>query len=78
LYYVQPKVKILPEAARVDHRFQVSIGRRDYPHVDANPVRGAHRPNLTFLQYTEQLGLHGQVQFADFVQQQGSAVGGLK
>ena len=41
-------------------------------------ARRAHALNFVVLQHAQQLGLHGQRHFADFVEQRGSAVGVLE
>ena len=58
------------ESLFVDGRLQVAVRGRDDSHIDADFVIAADRADLSFFQRSQQFRLHGQRQFADFVQQQ--------
>ena len=75
---VQAIVEVLSEAA-VAHGFDdVDIGGGDDTHVDFLCRRATHRNNLAILKHTQQFDLHSQRQFADFVEEDGAAIGLLK
>ncbi len=72
---VEPVVEVVAELPRLDHRAQVAIGRRDQPNINRVGARRADRLDLVGLDRAQQLGLEAQRQLADFVQEQGAAVG---
>src|SRR6185436_11227081 len=55
--------------------FEVAIGRGN--HADVHPARRgtAHRLELAFLQYAQQLALQVERQLADFIEKNRAAVG---
>ena len=57
---------------------QVAIGGGDDAHIHLHRALGADRIDFAFLQRAQQLDLHVQAQFADFVQEQRAAVGLLE
>ena len=65
--------------AEVSRRHELersSARRRDDAYVDGGRVRRAHGSNLTLLKDTQQLDLRSEREVSDFVEQQGSVVGG--
>ena len=75
LHHVQPEEEVLAEPAGADGRFQVAIGGGDDAHVECARVRWRPPAEFALLQHAQQLGLqiHGQV--ANFVEEDGAAVG---
>ena len=71
---IQAIEQILAEGAVLDLLGWVAIGRRDDAHVDLDRAFAADGIDLALLQRAQQLDLHVQRQFADFVQEQGAAV----
>ena len=58
--------------------FEVAIGRRDEPHVDADRPRAAEPLELLLLQDAQQLRLQLERDVADLVEEQRAAVGELE
>ena len=75
---VEAVVQVFAEAAHLDHAFEVLVGGRDDAHIDALGLVAAHAFEGTFLQHTQQLDLHRQRHIADFIKEQGAAVGQLE
>src|ERR1035438_8187020 len=71
-------VQILPEGALGDFGFQILIGRRQKAHVDGDGTVAAHAFQDALLQHAENLGLRGEAEVADLVQEQGASVGLLE
>src|SRR5262245_35027175 len=72
--YIQPVEQILAEGARLNHGAQVAIGCGDEPDVDAVRRGRTDTLYLPLLDRAQQLGLHVQRQFADFVKEQRAAM----
>ena len=72
---VDAKVQVLSKQPVAHHAGQVAVRRRDDPHVDGDRFDAAQGHDGPFLNATQQLGLRRQRQFADFIQEQGPAVG---
>ncbi len=76
---VQPVEQVLAERALGDHVAQVAVGRGDDAHVDAaHRAIGADLLQLAGLQEPQQQALHAQRHLADFVEEDGAAVGHLE
>ena len=74
----QSVIEIATEGASRRVRCEVAVGSGNYSHVHANR-RGATNPlKLLLLEHAQQLGLQVEPHFADFVEQERSAVGALK
>ena len=58
--------------------FEIAVGGGDDAHVHFDSLVAAHRTHFFFLQHAQQLGLHFQRQFADFVQENRTGIGRLK
>jgi Mg chelatase-like protein len=74
----EPVVEVLAELALSDHRLGIAVGGCDHAHVNLFGAAGTYPDNLTDFEDTQKLGLKGQRQFADLVQEDGAAVGGLE
>ena len=72
---VEPEEQVFAERVGGDHVAQVAVGGADDPDIDAERVVLAHAADLAAFQETQQLDLHGLVQFADLVEEQRAAVG---
>src|SRR5208337_35762 len=72
---VEPIVQVVAELPRLDHRLEVAIGRRYQPDIYRVRARRTDRLNLVSLDRAQQLGLQAQRQLADFIEEQGAAVG---
>ena len=70
----ESEVQVLPELSCFHHGPQVPIGRRDDPHVRLDDPVAADTLQLVGLQNPEQLRLHGQLELADLVQEDGAAI----
>ena len=57
---------------------EIAVGRGDDPHIDLERPGRAQGQHLAFLQRAQQLGLQGERQFADLVEQQRALVGGAE
>jgi hypothetical protein len=67
--------EILTKATLVDLFLQIPIARSDNADIDFACAGVAEAFKLLFLQYAEQLGLHGEWHFADLIEKQCSAIG---
>src|SRR5690242_7165203 len=70
--------KILPKATFVDFLFQVAVGCGDDPYVNLARAGVTDPFKLLLLQDAEQLGLHRERHFADFIEEQSAAIGEFK
>ena len=74
LDHIEPVVQVLPEAAGLYIGRQIPVGGAHDAHI--HRVSSWVEPRgrtLALLDGPQQLGLHGQGQIADFVQEQGAA-----
>ncbi len=62
----------------MDLLLQVAVGRTDQSDVGMAKFGAADRQEAVFLDDLEQLGLQGQGEVADLVEQQGAAVGNIQ
>ena len=53
---------------------QIGVGRKDQAKIDRHFTLGADGTNAAVLQNAEQLALHRQRQFADFIEEQRAAM----
>ncbi len=74
----QPVIEVGAEMPVAHTVAQVSVGRRDDAHIHLPRLVRAQALDLAVLQGAQQLGLHRQRQFADLVEQQRAAVGGIE
>ncbi len=74
---IDAEVQVFAQLALAERRIEVDVGRADQPEVRLNHAAAAHRAELAVLQHAKQLDLQAGRHLADFVQQQGAAVGQL-
>jgi hypothetical protein len=75
----QPEVQILPEGSVCHHRGKIAVGGGNDPDVEGDPTAFASKPlDLAILEDIQQSRLTRQGKLADFVQQEGSRVGGFE
>ena len=72
---VDPKVEVFPEGSLCDRRLEITVGRRHQAHVARDLRIAADRPDCPLLQDPQKLGLQGEWQFADLVEQERPAIG---
>ncbi|OIQ76326.1 hypothetical protein GALL_419930 [mine drainage metagenome] len=68
--HIEPVVQILPELALRHHLVQIAVGGADQAHIHRHFSGFADRAHPALLHGAQQLGLHRQRQFADFVEKQ--------
>jgi hypothetical protein len=71
-------IQILSKAAGSDFVLKVPVGGGHHPHINAYRLAAADRVDLALLQHPQQLDLHVQRQVADFIEEDGAAVGQLE
>ena len=76
--HVQAVVKVFAKAAGHDLGLQVAVRRGHHPHIDRHRPGRAHRLDTALLQHAQQLDLHVHRHVADFIEEQGAAVGQLE
>ena len=76
--HVEPVEQILPERAATDRRLEILVGGRDHPDVDFQWLGAAKPLEFPLLEDPQQLHLGAEVDVADLVEQQRSAVGQLE
>src|SRR6266852_1623679 len=75
---VQAKIEVFAKCALAVGSLEVSVGCSDDAHINAHMIIAANRPDFLLLQNAQELGLHLEGQFANFVEEDGAAVGGLE
>src|SRR5438067_11929523 len=78
LHGIESKQQILAEAAGMDFRLDIGVGRGDDAYIGAARVRRADPLELAGLKDAEQLRQLGQRQIGDFVEEPRSRVGVLR
>ena len=76
--YVEPVEEIFPETVLGDHLFQVLVRRGNDAHVRLLGLVATDALEGALLQHAQQLDLHGQRHVADFIEEQGAALGQLE
>lgn len=71
---VQAVQQVFAKAPFADHVLEVEVGRGQNPHIGAAGHRVADALVFFVLDKTQQLGLQGQREIADFIEEQGPAV----
>src|SRR5439155_6507253 len=71
----QPIIEILAELLLRDPRLQIAMSRGDDPRVEARRRVRAQTPELPRLERAQQLRLELERELADFVDEEGAAVG---
>ena len=75
VHHVQAIQQVFAEGAVLDRFGQVAVGGADNADVHLDRLGAADAVDLAFLDGAQQLGLQAHIHFADFVQQQGAAIG---
>ncbi len=75
---IEPVVKILPEGTGLDHLFEVPVAGRDQAHIHRNRFDAAHPQKRALFDETQQLDLHAERHFADFIEKDRPLVGGFQ
>ena len=75
--HAQAVIKIGTELSVAHHLLQVAAGCRNEVDIHGFLADPAERPDLAIFDDFQQLGLGAQIEFADFIQKQGAAVGRL-
>ena len=70
---IQPEVEVLPEVPRADLLGQVPVRRGDDARVELEGGDAAHPLEGAVLQGAEELGLGGEADLADLVEEDGAA-----
>ena len=73
--HIQAVIQVLAEFAVHDRLLQIQVGGGHHAHVHLHGVLAADALEFVVLQYLQQLGLKLDIHVADFVQQDGPAVG---
>ena len=71
---VEPVIKIGAESALFDQRLKRYVGSGDHPDIHGNGAHFAKSLHFPLLQYAQKLRLQVQRHFADFIEQQRSAI----
>ena len=74
---MQAVVEVFAELADLGQALEIAVGGGDQAYVDLLRLHRADPADLAFLQHAQQARLGFQRQFADLVEKQGAAVGGL-
>ena len=74
----KPVIQVLSKFMFADHLPQVPVGGGNDAGVVVDDAAASHMNHLFFLNRTQQFGLHGKAELADFVQKNGSLMGHLK
>src|SRR4051794_11781399 len=75
---VEAVVQVRAELLVGDEGFEIAIGRGDEPGVGAQGAGGAETLELPLLEDAEELRLEFERHFADFVEEDGAAIGELE
>ena len=73
--HVEAVIEVFAELPVARALGQIAIGRGDDAHIDLHRTLGADGIDFAFLQRAQELHLHVETQFADFVEEQRAAVG---
>ena len=71
-------VEVVAKSAVGHHRPEVAVCRRNYADVNADLVSTTDPPDLSFLQGTQELCLHGNVKLGNFVEKERAPVRDLE
>ena len=72
---VEPVVEIFAKQIFGNGLVEIAVGGGDDAHIDGDFAGAADRAHRALLQHAQQFDLHGQRHFADFVEEDGAAVG---
>ena len=76
--HIQAIQQVLAEPARPDFSQQITIGGCDHPNVGSNRTARPDPLKRPLLKDPKQFGLQGQIEFPDFIQQQGATISQFK
>ena len=76
--YVEAVVKILPEFVGLDGLLEIFVGCGENAGHEGDGASSSDSLELFLLQDSQEFGLHGRSEFADFVEEEGSIFGGFK
>src|SRR5437762_11807710 len=76
--HVQPIIQIHAEPPFRYHLLKILICRGNYPYIDSGRLRTPESFELLLLDHAQELGLKLDRQFADFIEEKRTAIGGLK
>jgi hypothetical protein len=74
----EPVVQVLAKGPGDGRSLQVPMRRDDEAHVERHRPRAADPDDLTILEHSQQLCLHGRAQLADLVEKHGSPLRALE
>src|SRR5690606_11336348 len=74
----QAVVQVFAEPPLRDLLFEIPVRRGNYPHIDLDRPRGSKTLDFTLLKHAQHLGLRLRTHVADFVQEDGAAIGLLE
>jgi hypothetical protein len=75
---VQPIIQVHAESPFCYHLFKILICRGYYPHIDSSRLRTSESFELLLLNHAQELRLKLDRQFANFIEEKRTAIGGLK
>ncbi len=78
VHHIQAIEQVFAEGAVLDGFRQVAVGGGNDADVDLDRLGAANAVDLAFLNGAQELGLQARIHLADFVQQQGAAIGFLE
>jgi hypothetical protein len=71
----QPVIEVFAKLAGCNVLTQIAVGRGDHAHIERDLRAAADALDFAFLQNAQQLGLQADIHLADFIEQQGAALG---
>ena len=77
-HHLDSEIEVFPEAFRLDRFFEIHMRRTDDAHIYGDFAVVAYARNMLFLQHAEELHLHIQRKFADFIEKNRSTIGLLE
>src|SRR5580692_7362011 len=77
-YDIQAEVEVFAKRAVAVGGLKIAIGGGDYPYIHIDPLVAADRTYFFFLEYAQKLGLHLKRKLANFIEENGAAVGCLE
>src|SRR5271168_5202791 len=75
---VQSEIEILAKSAGAIGGLEIAVGGGDDADVNVHFFVAADGADFFFLKDTKELGLHFQGKLADFIEENGAAIGGLE
>src|SRR5450432_122889 len=76
--YIEPEIKVLAEHTFFIRCLQITVGGGDHADVNLKLLVAAHRPYFFFLQHAQKFSLQFHGELANFVEENGATVSGLK